>query len=83
MTDGSENRQSGITPSVGHLGVTVKSYISQPLIGPRPPVKSDLLASLMSAMAMRILFLRKMSRRMMMTSMMARMITKEGEGSQR
>lgn len=46
-------------------------------------VKSDLLASLMRAMAMRSLFLRKMSSRMMMTSTMARIITKrerEGEG---
>lgn len=38
-------------------------------------VRSDLLASLMSAMAIRILFLRKMRSRMMMTSTIARMIT--------
>lgn len=39
--------------------------------------QSDLLASLMSAMAMRILFLRKKSSNMMTTSTMARMITEK------
>lgn len=42
--------------------------------GPSGPA-TDLLASLMSAMAMRSRFLRKMSSRMMMSSTMARMIT--------
>ena len=40
--------------------------------------RTDLLASLISAMAMRILFLRKMRSRMMTTSTMARMITGGG-----
>lgn len=40
---------------------------------------TDLLASLMSAMAIRSLFLRKMRSRMMMTSMIARMITAKQE----
>lgn len=40
-----------------------------------PPTETHLLASLISAMAIRILFLRKMSSRMMMTSRIARMIT--------
>lgn len=43
-------------------------------------VHTDLLASLMRATAMQILFLRKMSSRMMMTSTMARMITEGGGG---
>lgn len=42
-------------------------------------MKSYLLASLMRAMAMRILFRRKMSSRMMMTSTMARIITKTSQ----
>lgn len=42
-------------------------------------MKSYLLASLMRAMAMRILFRKKMSSRMMMTSMMARIITKTSQ----
>ena len=55
---------------VSHLGT-----IRPPHYGGSSTLKSDLLASLIKAMAIRILFLRKMRMRMMITSTMARMIT--------
>lgn len=64
-----------------------ETQTSKPKQPPRMPQlgtlwhpSTHLLASLMSAMAMRILFRRKMSSKMIITSMMLRMITVGGRG---
>lgn len=63
----------------GDTGIRAPAALGPPQPNPGHP-GTHLLASLMSAMAMRILFRRKMRSKMIMASRMLRMITAGGRG---